>query len=250
MAMMSSPEVSTPAASVIRIPLPPPDKVKADKQPEPEAAPLTWLNEATIGLLRALFPLSRLNGSIRTPRPCPKQRSDVQHSKVRRRARRRAPSTVSSMRLWPVHARPFPLRSVARRCRPGNPPVSIAGKMAAAHGKGRAGEYCISDPSFASGFQSGLPALRRAAGPGRPVPERRVAKITFQAFLPGVPADRAVVAERDNRDRRRIPHHEQVVSFVGRQLLDAVSPANFIATNPEVLSTTIREGGKISCGER
>jgi len=30
---------STPAASVIRIPLPPPDKAKADKQPEPEAAP-------------------------------------------------------------------------------------------------------------------------------------------------------------------------------------------------------------------
>ena len=39
-------------------------------------------------------------------------------------------------------------------------------------------------------------------------------------------------------------HHEQVVSFVMRQLLDAVSPVNFIATNPEVLETTIREGGQ------
>ena len=39
-------------------------------------------------------------------------------------------------------------------------------------------------------------------------------------------------------------HHEQVVSFVTRQLLDAVSPVNFIATNPEVLETTFREGGQ------
>ena len=39
-------------------------------------------------------------------------------------------------------------------------------------------------------------------------------------------------------------HHEQVVSFVTRQLLDAVSPVNFTATNPEVLETTFREGGR------
>ncbi|HJV52324.1 MAG TPA: alpha/beta fold hydrolase, partial [Noviherbaspirillum sp.] len=40
------------------------------------------------------------------------------------------------------------------------------------------------------------------------------------------------------------PHHEQVVSFVARQLLDMVSPVNYIATNPEVLDTTVREGGR------
>ncbi|MDN0073512.1 alpha/beta fold hydrolase [Crenobacter sp. SG2303] len=39
-------------------------------------------------------------------------------------------------------------------------------------------------------------------------------------------------------------HHEQVVSFVARQLLDTVSPVNFIATNPEVLETTVRSGGQ------
>jgi polyhydroxyalkanoate synthase len=39
------------------------------------------------------------------------------------------------------------------------------------------------------------------------------------------------------------PHHEQVVSFVARQLLDMVSPVNFVATNPEVLQATMEQGG-------
>ena len=39
-------------------------------------------------------------------------------------------------------------------------------------------------------------------------------------------------------------HHEQVVSFMTRQLLDTVSPVNFIATNPEVLAATFHEGGQ------
>jgi polyhydroxyalkanoate synthase len=38
-------------------------------------------------------------------------------------------------------------------------------------------------------------------------------------------------------------HHEQVVSFVARQMLDVVSPANFLLTNPEVLETTFQHGG-------
>jgi polyhydroxyalkanoate synthase len=38
-------------------------------------------------------------------------------------------------------------------------------------------------------------------------------------------------------------HHEQVVEFITRQLLDVVSPVNFIATNPEVAETTLREHG-------
>ena len=38
-------------------------------------------------------------------------------------------------------------------------------------------------------------------------------------------------------------HHEQLVSFVARQLLDMMSPVNFIATNPEVTSATLAEAG-------
>ena len=36
---------------------------------------------------------------------------------------------------------------------------------------------------------------------------------------------------------------EQVVSFVTRQMLDMMSPSNFIATNPEVARATMEEGG-------
>ena len=39
-------------------------------------------------------------------------------------------------------------------------------------------------------------------------------------------------------------HHEQVVSFTARQLLDMVSPVNFIATNPEVLNAIANQQGK------
>ena len=36
---------------------------------------------------------------------------------------------------------------------------------------------------------------------------------------------------------------ELVVSFIARQMLDIVSPSNFVWTNPEIADTTLREGG-------
>ena len=38
-------------------------------------------------------------------------------------------------------------------------------------------------------------------------------------------------------------HHEKMVEFVSRQILDMVSPSNFLATNPEVLRQTVSKGG-------
>ena len=37
--------------------------------------------------------------------------------------------------------------------------------------------------------------------------------------------------------------HENVVTFAVRQLLDVVSPSNFLFTNPEILQHTMRQGG-------
>lgn len=38
-------------------------------------------------------------------------------------------------------------------------------------------------------------------------------------------------------------HHEAMVEFVSRQILDMVSPSNFLVTNPEVLRQTVSKGG-------
>lgn len=38
-------------------------------------------------------------------------------------------------------------------------------------------------------------------------------------------------------------HHEEVVSFAARQMLDLVSPLNFIPTNPDVIGAAVSEGG-------
>lgn len=39
-------------------------------------------------------------------------------------------------------------------------------------------------------------------------------------------------------------HHEDVVTFINRPLLDMVAPSNFLATNPDVLQETFRSGGE------
>ena len=39
------------------------------------------------------------------------------------------------------------------------------------------------------------------------------------------------------------PHHETVVSFIARQMLDVFSPSNFVTTNPELLEATRNQAG-------
>ncbi len=39
------------------------------------------------------------------------------------------------------------------------------------------------------------------------------------------------------------PHHEEIVSFAARQMLDVFSPSNLPFTNPEVIARTIQTGG-------
>lgn len=45
--------------------------------------------------------------------------------------------------------------------------------------------------------------------------------------------------------------HEEMIEFASRQMLDMISPSNFMLTNPEVLRHTIRNGGmNLVCGFR
>jgi len=37
--------------------------------------------------------------------------------------------------------------------------------------------------------------------------------------------------------------HEDIVAFASRQVLDLIAPSNFLATNPEVITATLRDGG-------
>lgn len=39
------------------------------------------------------------------------------------------------------------------------------------------------------------------------------------------------------------PQHQAAMEFATRQLLDTVSPSNFVLTNPEVLNKTLASGG-------
>ena len=38
-------------------------------------------------------------------------------------------------------------------------------------------------------------------------------------------------------------HHEDVVSFTARQVLDVFSPVNFPLTNPAVIDAAVKQGG-------
>src|ERR1043165_1418544 len=49
------------------------------------------------------------------------------------------------------------------------------------------------------------------------------------------------IATRDIRGLSR--HHEEVVSFLARQIVDVAAPSNFVATNPEVIAQTQAEFG-------
>ena len=60
----------------------------------------------------------------------------------------------------------------------------------------------------------------------------------------GVPEEERELPDLDERRALGVTRqHEDVVSFAARQVLDMASPSNFVATNPELLQRTLRQGG-------
>jgi len=99
-------------------------------------------------------------------------------------------------------------------------------------------EYCRSacaDPNCPDCVEP-LPQDKRFAGEGWQ-------KWPFNAFCQGLLLSQEWWHSATTDIEGVSKHHEDVASFVARQLLDVFSPVNFPLTNPEVLKTTVAQGG-------
>ncbi|MFT3689176.1 PHA/PHB synthase family protein [Paenirhodobacter sp.] len=85
-------------------------------------------------------------------------------------------------------------------------------------------------------------------GPAPAKPDRRFSAPEWNRFPFAVWAQRHLLAEqRWKRAVSDLPgadkHHLRLVDFYGRQMLDMLSPSNFLATNPQLIAHTVDEGG-------
>ena len=128
---------------------------------------------------------------------------------------------------WATHLAYSPgkrLQLVDKAIRKGVRFANYAGRCATQGGQG---ECCI-EP---------LPQDKRFVGEGWQT-------MALQPHPPGVPASTAVVAQRDDRMFAGSRSGMRTSSSSRtRQILDMVSPSNFLLTNPEILQHTLRNGG-------
>ncbi len=116
-------------------------------------------------------------------------------------------------------------------------------------------QLALAQRAMVDAWRLGLYGLRAAAGQdGEPIPlasdhDRRFAAPEWRVFPFNVMAESFLavqnwwdLATRSLRGPTR--QHVRQVAFMRRQLLDTVSPSNFLFTNPEVIRRTVEEQGQ------
>jgi polyhydroxyalkanoate synthase len=68
-------------------------------------------------------------------------------------------------------------------------------------------------------------------------------QLPFRLMADGFQLTEAWWKEATSGVRGVSPHHQRMVEFTARQMLDVFSPSNWPATNPEVIDATVKEGG-------
>ncbi|MGF1592853.1 MAG: PHA/PHB synthase family protein [Kiloniellaceae bacterium] len=112
----------------------------------------------------------------------------------------------------------------------------------------------LAQSAWSNAARLGLAAARRAAGGASEpciAPERGDKRFQDQAwrqppydlFVQGFLLTQQWWREAATDVRGVSRHHQEVVAFATRQLLDIFSPANFVATNPQLLQETLQQGG-------
>ena len=216
------------------------------KKGEPLPWQLTWFNDAALELWRAWSPFPQLKPQeqvARLDRPALEERSDFtdsrDHVEPQTSLDRMLHATMGRFTLglspyalwlayadWAIHLAASPgkvQQLIEQGMRQNVRFLTYAGHLASDAGC----PPCI-DP---------LPQDQRFEGEAW---QQLPFKLIYQAFLLNEQWWHNATTGVGGVSR----HHEQVVAFMTRQLLDTVSPVNFIPTNPEVLAATIREGGQ------
>jgi polyhydroxyalkanoate synthase len=112
----------------------------------------------------------------------------------------------------------------------------------------------MSQNAMAKSFRFGLYAARAAAQPNaepfiEPLPQdSRFASAEWKTYPFNIYYQSFLLAEQwwhyATTDVRGVSrHHQDVVSFTSRQILDIFSPSNFPLTNPDVIRATSEQGG-------
>ncbi|HZV22080.1 MAG TPA: alpha/beta fold hydrolase, partial [Hyphomicrobiales bacterium] len=233
---------STPGATYVRIPLSLTASGPAEGQPDADLSSLTFLHEAVCAALRFWAPFLRFAGGDKegvTQRLPARLEGQASRTEVARSVDRllhanmgRFTLGLSPYALWLAYA-------------------DWAIHLSASPGKWQQ----LAEKSLQEQVRFLVYMLSLAADPAsppciEPMPEdQRFQNEAWRRLPFNLISQAFLLTEQWWRNATTgisgvSLHHQQVVAFMARQLLDALAPTNFIALNPEVIEATLHEGGQ------